>query len=142
MKSQPVIHVDTKNVTPDQVIDFAQQQLGIPYLYGGIDPKKGFDCSGFINYVFDHFGINVPRITYLFTNSGREINIENSKPGDLVLFTGSNVNSGIVGHMGIITQSENGVIKFIHASSSRGIMISGMDSYFTPRFVKINRIFP
>jgi hypothetical protein len=43
--------------------------------------------------------------------------------------------------MGIVTSNKNGDVEFIHASSSRGVMISGMNSYFVPRFVKVNRIF-
>jgi hypothetical protein len=76
-----------------------------------------------------------------FTNTGKEVNLKNSLPGDIILFTGSNANSGVVGHMGIITENKKGTIKFIHASESRGVMISGMNSYFIPRFVKVNRIF-
>jgi cell wall-associated NlpC family hydrolase len=81
-------------------------------------------------------------MTVDFTNAGKEVPVKNSMPGDLILFTGSDAKSGIVGHMGIIVSNKNGVLKFIHASSSRGVMISGMDSYFLPRFVKVNRVFP
>ena len=67
--------------------------------------------------------------------------IQDCRRGDIILFTGSDPNSGIVGHMGIVTDNKNGEVEFIHASSSRGVMISGMNSYFVPRFVKVNRIF-
>lgn len=140
-KSVPEVDINTHNVRPDKVIEYAKLQLGVPYRYGSMDRKKGFDCSGFINYVFDHFRINVPRITYMFTNAGVDIPIEFSKPGDLILFTGSDARSGEVGHMGIITRNDGGNVEFIHASSSRGVMISGMNSYFLPRYVRVNRIF-
>lgn len=140
-KSVPAVEINTGNITPADIVAFAKLQLGIPYLYGGMDKKKGFDCSGFINYVFNHFKISVPRISYLFTNAGVDIPIEYSKPGDIILFTGSNARSGIVGHMGIITQNNRGDIRFIHASTSNGVIISGMNSYFIPRFVKVNRVF-
>src|SRR5665213_802465 len=134
--------IDTKNVSREDLVNFAESLIGVKYKYGSMIKENGFDCSGFINYVFNHFKISVPRITLDFTNAGKEIPAKYSKPGDLILFTGSDAQSGIVGHMGIITENNNGDLKFIHASTSRGVMISGMNSYFLPRFVKINRVFP
>ena len=95
-----------------------------------------------MNYVFNHFNIPVPRVTTDFTNAGEEVPLKESKPGDIILFTGSDAKSRIVGHVGIITENNNGDVKFIHASTSRGVMISGMNSYFLPRFIKVNRVFP
>lgn len=140
-KEVPERNIDTKNVAANDVIDFAKTLIGVKYKYGSMDKAKGFDCSGFINYVFNHFHISVPRTSADFTNAGINIPIEYSKAGDIILFTGSDAKSGVVGHMGIITENNNGEIKFIHASESRGVMISGMNSYFIPRFVKVNRIF-
>lgn len=140
-KSVPAIDINTRGIKASDVVAFARLQLGVPYRYGGTDQKKGFDCSGFINYVFHHFNISVPRISYQFTNAGVDIPIEYSKPGDIILFTGSDPKSGIVGHMGIITENNKGGVRFIHASTSSGVVISGMNSYFIPRFVKVNRIF-
>lgn len=140
-RSVPEVVINTGKVKPFELLAFARQQLGVPYVYGGVDSKKGFDCSGFINYVFGHFSIHVPRVSYMFTNAGVDIPIEFSKPGDIILFTGSDAASGIVGHMGIITRNEQGNVEFIHASTSNGVMISGMNSYFIPRYVRVNRIF-
>lgn len=139
--SVPEVTINTGNVSPATLISFAMRQIGVPYLYGGTDRRKGFDCSGFINYVFDNFKIKVPRTSVMFTNAGVDIPIEFSKPGDLILFTGTNPRSGVVGHMGIITKNVGGNIEFIHASTSRGVMVSGLNSYFIPRFVRVNRIF-
>lgn len=140
-KKVPERMVDTKNVSPDDVIAFAETLIGIKYRYGSMDKQKGFDCSGFINYVFNHFNISVPRVSVDFTNAGEEVPLKDSKPGDIILFTGSDAKSGILGHMGLITENKNGDVKFIHASESRGVIISGMNSYFIPRFVKVNRVF-
>jgi len=137
----PERSINTKNVSATDVVNFAETLIGIKYKYGSTDKEKGFDCSGFINYVFNHFNISVPRVSKDFTNAGKEVPVKNCKPGDLILFTGSDANSGVVGHMGIITENKNGDIRFIHTSESRGVIISGMNSYFIPRFVKINRIF-
>ncbi|MEO6949458.1 MAG: C40 family peptidase [Ginsengibacter sp.] len=140
-KKVPVIIINTKNVSANEVVDFAEKLQGIKYTYGSAVKEKGFDCSGFITYVFLEFNIRVPRISYEFTSVGNEVPIKECRRGDIILFTGSDPNSGIVGHMGIVTSNKNGDVEFIHASSSRGVMISGMNSYFVPRFVKVNRIF-
>ena len=140
-KKVPAREIDTRNVSATDVVAFAQTLIGIKYTYGSAIKEKGFDCSGFVDYVFNHFNISVPRTSVDFTNAGTEIPAKDSKPGDLILFTGSNANSGVVGHLGIITENKNGDLKFIHASESRGVIISGMNSYFLPRFVKVNRVF-
>ena len=135
--------IDTKNVDPEKVVQFAETLQGVPYRYGSMVKEKGFDCSGFINYVFNHFKISVPRSSKDFTNAGRNVSTLESRRGDLILFTGSDSKSGVVGHMGIITKNEKGVFQFIHAASGKGggVMISSMNSYFLPRFVKVIRIF-
>lgn len=137
----PEVEIYTKDVAASDVVNFAKTLIGIKYKYGSSSKTEGFDCSGFVNYVFNHFKISVPRESVNFTNAGIEVPIKDSKPGDLILFTGSNAKSGIVGHLGIITENKNGNIKFIHASESRGVIISEMNSYFIPRFVKVNRVF-
>jgi cell wall-associated NlpC family hydrolase len=131
-----------KNVSADELISFAETLIGINYKYGGESLADGFDCSGFVNYVFNHFNISVPRVTTDFANAGEEVPIKESQPGDIILFTGSNAKNRVPGHVGIITENDNGDVKFIHASTSHGIMISGMNSYFAPRFIKVNRILP
>jgi cell wall-associated NlpC family hydrolase len=129
------------NVSANDVVSFAETLIGIRYKYGAESVEDGFDCSGFVNYVFNHFNIPVPRVTVDFANAGEEVPLKETRPGDIILFTGSNAGSRIVGHVGIITENNNGDVKFIHASTSRGVMISGMNSYFLPRFIKVTRIF-
>ena len=137
----PARKIYTRDVSAEDVINFSETLIGTKYTYGSSVKAKGFDCSGFINYVFNHFKISVPRSSVDFTNAGIEVPITESKPGDIILFTGHNENSGVVGHMGIITKNKNGNLQFIHSSESRGVIISGMNSYFIPRFVKVNRVF-
>lgn len=135
--------INTKNVSADQVVTFAETLRGTPYKYGSAVKEQGFDCSGFIYYVFSRYKIAVPRTSKDFTNAGQQVNSLESRRGDIILFTGSNVQSGVVGHMGFITKNHKGVLQFIHASSGKGggVMISTMNSYFMPRFVKIIRVF-
>ncbi len=138
----PPRKIDVKQVDPTELTAFAETLVGIPYRYGSMKREVGFDCSGFINYVFNHYKIVVPRTTVAFTNAGQEVSIRDSKRGDLILFTGSDAASGVVGHMGIVTENKENSFWFIHASTSSGVVVSTLNSYFTPRFVKVIRLFP
>ncbi len=137
------VSIQTKNKVAGEVVSYAESLKGIRYQYGGTSKETGFDCSGFIWHVFNRFDIKVPRKSADFTNAGREVPISECRRGDIILFTGSNPKSGIVGHMGIITKKSNDNLYFIHAASGggKGIMISGMSEYFVTRFVKVIRVF-
>lgn len=139
----PRVNINTKNIAADSVVNFAKTLIGIKYKYGSAIKEQGFDCSGFITYVFNHFEIQVPRVSRDFTNAGSLVSLEESKPGDLIFFTGTDTTGWIVGHMGIITKNENGKIEFIHSASGKsvGVIISGMSKYFETRFVKVIRVF-
>ena len=134
--------IDTKNLSPEKLIEFAKTLIGIPYKYGSTDVNRGFDCSGFITYVFNHFDIAVPRSSVDFTYVSNEVKLSNSKPGDLILFTGTDSTKRIVGHMGIITQTVDSV-KFIHATSGKAYSVTEtlLNKYYQGRFMKIIRIF-
>jgi cell wall-associated NlpC family hydrolase len=127
------------NLLADSIVDFAQTLIGIPYKYGSVDPAEGFDCSGFITYVFNHFHIKVPRSSIGFTNVGEEISLQDSKKGDLILFTGTDSTEKDVGHMGIIVSHDNGIIRFIHSTSGKayGVTITPLNDYYMGRFVKV-----
>jgi cell wall-associated NlpC family hydrolase len=130
-----------KSITGHELVSFAQTLLGIPYRYASTDPAKGFDCSGFITYVFKHFNITVPRSSVDFTNVGKEVNLQSAKEGDLILFTGTADSIRIVGHMGIVTENVD-TLKFIHSTSGRanGVVISELNEHYRRRFVKIIRV--
>ena len=57
---------------------------GYPYVWGGDNPSTGFDCSGFVQYVYAHFGIDLPRTTFEQVNCGTPVSLSDVKPGDLV----------------------------------------------------------
>ena len=142
----PVPSISMRRTAPDaqHFVDYAKTLIGTPYAYGSVNPSVGFDCSGFVNYVSNHFGIKVPRSSVQFTDLGKEVEQGNAMPGDIILFTGTNPNSRIVGHMGIVTENPTTGLMFIHSSSgkSNGVTISEMTDYYKTRFVKIIRIFP
>ncbi|SMY38129.1 D-gamma-glutamyl-meso-diaminopimelic acid endopeptidase CwlS precursor [Photobacterium malacitanum] len=102
-----------------QMINFARENIGIPYVWGGTSPN-GFDCSGFIKYVYNHFNISIPRTTAAYTQLFKHsIPLKDAKVGDLIVFTGTNLKIRRPGHAGIITEVKPGIVKFIHSSSSK-----------------------
>jgi len=135
--------INTKNTNPAQLMQFAETQIGVPYRYGSCDPKKGFDCSGFITYVFNHFNIQVPRTSYGFTHMGETVPVTQAKRGDIILFTGTDSLADDVGHIGLITANSNGAISFIHSTSGKqmAVTVTTLDNYYKSRFVRIARVF-
>ena len=140
---KPIERINTGNTTPAELLAFANSLTGIPYLYGSTDPKKGFDCSGFITYVFNHFNIVVPRRSVDFTEVEKEIDIRQAKTGDLILFTGTDSTSRVVGHMGILIADANQPLKFIHSTSGKayGVTTTPLNPYYMGRYMKTIRIF-
>lgn len=138
-----VIH--TKRTKADELVNFAETLEGIPYKYGSTDPQIGFDCSGFITYVFNHFGISVPRSSIDFTHVEKEIRLRDAKRGDLILFTGTDSTKRVVGHMGIITADKgmSDEFEFIHSTSGKAYSVTKtpLNKYYQGRFVKVIRIF-
>lgn len=136
--------IDTKEVAPQDLVAFAKTQMGVPYLYGSTNPADGFDCSGFITYVFNHFGIAVPRSSVDFTQAGKEVTEATAMPGDLILFTGTDSTEEMVGHMGIVINSPPDTLRFIHATSGKayGVTITPLNNYYRGRYVKTIRVFP
>ena len=127
---------------PGNIVAFAKTQLGVRYKYCSMTPDGGFDCSGFVNYVFNHFNIKVPRSSVDFTNAGEDVALNKAQPGDLILFTGTNPGKRVVGHIGIITANDNGNISFIQATSGAAysVVVSPLDKYYMSRFVKVIRM--
>lgn len=136
--------IKTGVAIPDSLVAFGKSLIGTRYLYASSDPANGFDCSGFITYVFNHFGIAVPRSSVDFTDMGLEIPKDIASPGDLILFTGTDSTTRIVGHMGIVESNEKGNLLFLHSTSGKayGVVISPLKGYYEARFVKVIRVFP
>ena len=124
-----------------EFVSFAKTLLGTPYKYGSALPADGLDCSGFVTCVFGHFNVKSPRTTIAFTNEGEDIDPEDARPGDIILFTGSDHASGIVGHMGIITVAGK-PMQFIHSASGKniGVILNSLTGYYKTHFVKVIRI--
>ena len=107
---------------------YAKQFIGNPYVWGGTSLTKGADCSGFVQSVYKHFGISLPRSSREQVNVGTKVSMAEAKPGDLVFYA----KGGTINHVAIYIG--NGQV--VHASSPKtGIRISNVN-YRTPASVK------
>ncbi|WP_234988738.1 C40 family peptidase [Hymenobacter daecheongensis] len=128
----------------DSLVHFAMQQLGSPYTYAGTTPTGGFDCSGFLMFVYGHFGVPVPHSTALLINTGRPVERSQARRGDMVIFTGTATTSTTPGHAGIVISEGGEPLRFIHSSSARresGVKISQVEGTdYERRFMGIRRV--
>jgi hypothetical protein len=100
-----------------RAVHFARRLLGVPYRWGGDSPGGGFDCSGFVRYVYAHFGLSLPHSSYGDFGLGRRVSRGSLRPGDLVFFDG-------VGHVGMYV----GGGRFIHAPhSGTSVQVTSLD---------------
>lgn len=127
----PAWYAPPKKSTSDLLLETAQTYIGIRYMWGGTTPA-GFDCSGFVNYVFDQYGLDLPRTSRdMYDNAGFQT--VGLVPGDLVFFNIGKVTT----HVGIYMGDE----RFISATTSRGVQIDSLNSsYWGSRFIGAKRV--
>jgi len=132
--------VKKNNPKADAIISYAKTFLGVPYRYGGSTPS-GFDCSGFINYIFGNFGFSLVRSSFGLADLGETIALSNIQPGDLLFFKGSNINSSTVGHVALVVEVAPNTLKFIH-SANGGVRIENFvtSKYYIQRYIKAKRL--
>lgn len=129
----PVSPEALSSVSAQAIIATAKQYIGVPYVWGGSSPS-GFDCSGFTQYVFAAHGITLPRTSTQQYSTGTWVSKGSLQPGDLVFY---NTSGSGVSHLGIYIG--NG--QFIHASTSKGVIISEMsNSYWSARYYGARRV--
>ncbi len=123
----------------DKMIGYAKKFIGVPYVYGGTG-DGGFDCSGYTQYILNTHGHALPRSARTQKEAIESIKIKNAKKGDLIFFSNKKKKSHIT-HVGIVISGEGENLTMIHASSSRGIMITDVstNSYWKPRLVAAGR---
>lgn len=122
----------------DFLIDKASNNLGTRYRSGGTN-SKGFDCSGLMFTTFQELDITLPRSSHEMAKYGFEVPKSKAQKGDLIFFTTNR--RGTISHVGMITEVTENEIKFIHSSTSSGVIISSSnEDYYSRRFVQINRV--
>ncbi len=122
----------------DFLIAKASENIGVRYRSGGTD-RNGFDCSGLMFTTFKNIDMTLPRSSSdMAANSGVKIDRSQAQKGDLIFFT---TRGRAIGHVGMITEVLEDEIKFIHSSTSAGVIISSTkEAYYAKRFVQINRV--
>ncbi|PWN71361.1 hydrolase Nlp/P60 [Chryseobacterium phosphatilyticum] len=121
------------------VLKDAEKYLGTPYRFGG-NTSSGFDCSGFTVKVFEENDFNLPRRSSDQAVAGQNIDIRDVKPGDLLFF--ATAGGSRVSHVGIVHDiGADGEVKFIHASTSKGVVISSLnEKYWNKAYLHAQRV--
>lgn len=115
----------TASVSASSVISYAEQFVGVPYVSGGTSPS-GFDCSGFVQYVYAHFGVSLPRTSEAQSTIGSAVSVSSAQPGDLLFWGGQ----GSARHVGIYV----GGSSYIAAPTTGQSVAVKSFQYFQPSF--------
>ena len=128
-----------KNEKAEAIISTALDYSGTRYKYGGTT-KRGMDCSGLIYVSLQEHGIPFPRTSYQMAMEGDKIDLREVEKGDLLYFKTSKTGKRI-NHVGLVVEVDGDGIQFIHASTSRGVLVSSLrEGYWNHAFVKAMRI--
>lgn len=133
---------DSKEESPKEIkreiIDFAKTFQGTKYKFGGTS-EAGMDCSGLVCTAFEKENISLPRISRDMATKGVLISLKDIEAGDLVFFKTSRKN--VISHVGLVVESKRGEVKFIHSTTSAGVIISSLDeAYWKKAFVEVRRV--
>ncbi len=130
----------TENYLAEQVVNNAMQFEGVRYRGGGTT-TAGMDCSGMVTASFNIFDLKLPRSSHEMAKEGVEVSLSEVKKGDLLFFK-NNRRRNVINHVGIVTEvTEDGEVKFLHASTSSGVIVSSMnEAYHKRTFVQANRV--
>ena len=135
-KQLPYYSMQTALELRDNLLTAAKEYIGVPYVSGGTS-RWGFDCSGYTQYVFDQVGLSIARTVWMQMDVGIIVAKEDLQCGDLVIFSYTGENGGFASHIGIYVGND----QVIHASSSRGVTISDLNSaYYVTHYQCARRI--
>ncbi len=124
----------------DKIATYAKQFQGVRYKWGGTT-KSGMDCSGLVYRSFDAHDITLPRISRDIARKGNKIALRQVQKGDLLFFKTGKRGRHRINHVGLVLNSKSGTISFIHATNSRGVIISNFsEKYWKSAFVEARRI--
>jgi len=128
-----------KNKKADRVVAKAMSFSGTRYKFGGTT-KKGMDCSGLVYVTLKDNDINFPRTSHQMANEGKKIRLKDVEKGDLLFFKTSKSGKRI-NHVGLVVDVDGDDIRFIHSTSSRGVIVSSLrEGFWSHSFIKATRI--
>lgn len=137
---------DERNEFVAAILETATSLEGVPYVYAGKSPN-GFDCSGFVSYVFKNHNVALPASSSMYDNVGKIVALENAQKGDIICFTGTDPSIDRTGHVGIVVENNpNQPIKFIHATSGKAYSVAYSTlskdgtGHYAKRFRSIRRV--
>ncbi|MGB5821422.1 MAG: C40 family peptidase [Saonia sp.] len=135
----PKEEAETIKTKADVIISTALTFSGVRYRFGGTT-RKGMDCSGLLFVSFKEHDIPLPRASYQMADEGKRIKINQVTKGDLLFFKTSKKGKRI-NHVGLVVDVDGDDIKFIHSTSSRGVIVSSLrEGFWNYAFVKATRI--
>ena len=127
-----------ENYVASQMINNAMDFLGVRYRGGGTS-SDGMDCSGMVTAVYNLFDISIPRTSRDMATVGEKVDSTNVKKGDLIFFKTNG--KRVINHVGMVVDIIGDEIKFIHSSTSKGVIISSTkESYYKKTFAQVNRV--
>lgn len=134
-----IIETDQPSYLVSQLINTAMENLGINYRGGGTS-KEGFDCSGLMYYTFKNYDITLPRSSHEMAKIGTKLATNEIKKGDIIFF--KTRGKRVINHVGMVVEVLQDEIKFIHSSTSSGVIISSTkEPYYSKSFTQANRLF-
>lgn len=120
------------------LLDTAFSYLGTPYKHAGVT-RKGMDCSGFVSTTFKAIDVPLSRSSQEMATQGKRIKLKNVRVGDLLFF--KTLRHNRISHVGMVVDVQDGEVKFIHASSKRGVVISSLsENYYKKAFRMAKRV--
>lgn len=135
--AQPSKTANTHSSNREEIVTYAMQYIGTPYQWAGQTPE-GFDCSGYIGYIYNKHGISVPRSAAAQKEHAQKLKDNEATKGDLVFFkTGSKIT-----HVGIVISEAGEPLKMIHSSTSKGIITTDVhnSTYWSKKYAGVGRI--
>ena len=123
----------------DRIVSNALEYKGVRYKFGGTT-NRGMDCSGVIYVAFGSENVQLPRISRDMAKRGKKIPLSKVKKGDLLFFR-TNKSKRSINHVGLVVSNKKGQISFVHATTSRGVIVSFLsEKYWNKAFVKATTI--
>lgn len=121
------------------IVSYANTFKGVKYEFGGTT-KRGMDCSGLIYTAFKHENVILPRVSRDMAKRGQHVKLNKVQQGDLLFFK-TNKRQAKINHVGLVVNVTNNHIKFIHSTTSKGVITSQLsESYWNKAFVEARRV--